>query len=108
MTSPLGQFHALVDGRASGDAVHVQNLESAQAQRDEDLAIELGTGVLEHAMKLVVQTDLPSENTENQGGSQIAIRKRKSANILASEQIIRMRVVAFNSHQHVEGSLPSR
>jgi hypothetical protein len=98
----LGQFHTLIDGGASGDAVHVQNLECAQAEQDQNFGIEFGVGVREQSADLVIETNLPAENAEHKGCDQIAVEGRESINGFVAKQVVSVRAVALDCHENDE------
>jgi len=84
MAGLLGEFHALIDGGAGGNAIHVENLKCAKAQGNADLCIKLGVRALEQGLKLMVELDLPAEYAEHHGGGEVAVRNRKRVDGFAS------------------------
>jgi hypothetical protein len=103
----LGQFYTFIDGGTRWDAVHVQNLKCAEAEQDEDFRIEFGVGVSEQRPDLVVETDLPAEDSEDEGCDQISIEGREGADGFVAQQIVSMRAVALDCHENYEGRLTS-
>ena len=103
MSRLLGQLHTFVDGGAGRNAVHVQNLKCAQAQRYADFGFEFSVGVLEQRLQLVVEADLPAEHAENQGCGEIAVCRRECADGFAAQQVIGKGVPSLHSQEDVEG-----
>jgi len=73
MACLLGQPHALVDGGAGGDAVHVENLEGPHAQRDANFGVELCVGPGEKCARRMVELNLPAQYAENQCSGQMTV-----------------------------------
>src|ERR1035441_10904245 len=55
------EFHALIDGGVGGNAVEKLQLESAEAEGDEDFRIEPRVGTLEQGANLLIEPDLPAK-----------------------------------------------
>ena len=108
MTGLLGQFHALVYCCTCGNAIEIQYLERAHAQRDKNFRIDLGVGMREERPQLVVDPDLPPKHTQHQRRGQIAVNRGESVDRFATKQVVRMRLAAFDCQQNVEGCLARR
>ena len=108
MTGLLGQFHALVDGGTGGNAIQMQYLKCAQTQRDKNFSIELGVGMLEEGLNLVVEEDLPAKHAEDEGCGEVAVRRGERVDGFAAKQIVGMRLAAFDCQQNVEGRFARR
>ncbi len=76
MPGALGQLHALVNRGVSRNAIEIKQLKHTETQRDENLGIEPGVGVLEQGAKQTVQLNLPAQHSENQRGGEMAIGSR--------------------------------
>ena len=86
----------------------MQNLKCAEAESDQDFRIELGVGVLEQGLNLVIEANLPAEYAEHQGRGQIAVGGRERVDGFAAEQIVRVGVAAFDGHEDLEGGFARR
>ena len=96
VTGVLGQLHALVNRGARRDAVHIQNLKRAQPQDDLNLRVELGVGPGEQRMKLMIEQNLPAQYAQHERRSQVAVRSRESVDCPAAQQLIGVRLPAFD------------
>ena len=107
VTGMFGQLYALVDGCVGGDAVHLQNLESAQAQGNPDFGVEFGVGAFEQNLKLMIEPNLPAENAQHQRHRQVAVLGREYIDGFAAEKIVGVRLAALHGHENREGCLAS-
>ena len=98
MAGLLGEFDALVDGGAGGNAVHAQNLECAEAQGDQDFRLEFSFGPGEQGLHLMVEANLPAKHAQNQRRGQVAIGGGERVDGFAAEQVVRMRIAALDGH----------
>ena len=103
MAGLLGQLHALVDGGAGGDAVHVEQLECAQAQGDENFGVEFGVGAGEQGVKLVVELNLPAQHAQHQRRGQVAVGSARDVDGFAAQQIVGVGLAALDGHENLEG-----
>ena len=59
MACLLGQFYALVDRCAGGNAIQMEQLKRAETKRDPNFSVKFGIGVFEQGVQLVVEANSP-------------------------------------------------
>ena len=69
----LDQFDAFGENGACGDAIHVEQLECAQAESDQDFCIEFHVGMSEQSADLLVELNLPAEHAQDERRDQVAV-----------------------------------
>jgi hypothetical protein len=71
-----------------GDAVEVQELEGSHAEGGGDRGGESLVGALEEGLHAGVEGDLPAEDAENEGGSEVTVGLGESGHAGAVEQVV--------------------
>ena len=87
---------AFVDGGAGGDAVHVEQLEGAEAEGDENFGIEFGVGAVEQGMDLVIKEDLPAKYAKDEGCGQVAVSCGQGVDGSGAKKIVGVGVAALD------------
>lgn len=97
-----GQFHTLIDGGTWRNAIEIEQLESSQAQSDQNLWIKPGVRPGEKFSQLLIKKNLPTEYAENQRRGQMSIAIRKGRDRIAAQQIVGVRPAALNGKEDLK------
>lgn len=100
-----GHLHAFMDGGVRRDAVHVQQLEDAEAQREQGCVVKFGVGALEHGAQYGVELQLPAEDAEDERGGEVAVFGGEAVDGGGVQQVVGVSGAGHDAIEDLDGGV---
>ena len=85
------------------DAVEVKKLEGSETECDGDRLREALVGTLEERLDAGIESDLPAEGAENEGGDEVAVSRRQLRGVGGVKQVVAVSLPCCDKRKDVEG-----
>ena len=103
MAGGAAELDAFVEDGVGGDAVHVQELEGAEAESEGDRLGEALVGTGEEFGEAGVERDLPAEDAHDQRGGEVAVFRSEGRGARGVEKFVAVAFVGGDEGEDFEG-----